>query len=184
VNAVSFAVMLGTMLVNVAVSTWERRAGKRLASPFLVADATHTQSDVYASLSVILSLVAVRLGLPIVDVLAAFFIILLIGRSAFQIVTASFGVLSDAATGNPEEIARVAGSVAGVLGCHRVRARGLPDDLHVDLHVLVDRTLTLEHAHRIADQVEAAILEQVPGVSDIVVHTEPDNHDLEHDAFL
>ena len=89
-----------------------------------------------------------RLGLPVVDVLAAFFIIVLIGRAAFQIVRASFGVLSDASSGRSDEIARAANAVEGVLGCHRVRARGLADDLHVDLHVLVDRCATREDLDR------------------------------------
>ena len=64
VTAMSFAVMIGTLAINITVTLWERRAGKRLNSSILVADASHTSSDVFVSLGVILGLVLVRHGLP------------------------------------------------------------------------------------------------------------------------
>ncbi len=60
----TFWVMGTTLLINLGVSTWERREGARLKSDLLKADAAHTQSDVYASLAVIASLIAARMGFP------------------------------------------------------------------------------------------------------------------------
>lgn len=62
VTTISFLIMLGTLSVNILVATWERRAGRRLGSEVLVADASHTLSDVLVSVGVIVSLVVVRLG--------------------------------------------------------------------------------------------------------------------------
>ncbi|MDZ4063859.1 MAG: cation diffusion facilitator family transporter, partial [Coriobacteriia bacterium] len=53
VDAVSFAIMIGTLAVNVGVTTYERRVGRKLGSAILVADASHTGSDVLVSLGVI-----------------------------------------------------------------------------------------------------------------------------------
>ena len=52
VTALSFAVMIGTLVVNVLVVRYESNAGRRLNSELLVADSVHTRSDVYATIAV------------------------------------------------------------------------------------------------------------------------------------
>ena len=44
------------MAMNLFVSWYEAREGRRLGSEYLLADATHTRSDLYVSLGVIASL--------------------------------------------------------------------------------------------------------------------------------
>ena len=73
-----------TLVINLGVSTWERREGGRLQSDLLKADAAHTRSDVYASLAVIASLIAARMGFPQLDLLAALVSTVIIGRAAFE----------------------------------------------------------------------------------------------------
>ena len=47
------AVMVGVLLVNVAVTTWERTWARRLNSEILRADSQHTLSDVLVTIGVI-----------------------------------------------------------------------------------------------------------------------------------
>jgi Co/Zn/Cd efflux system component len=58
----SFAVMISTLAVNLGVTTWEARAGRRLSSEVLVADSRHTLSDVLVSSGVIVSLIRRHIG--------------------------------------------------------------------------------------------------------------------------
>lgn len=44
---------------------------------------------------------------------------------------------------------------------------------HVDLHVLVDRDMHIDNAHKISSAIEEAIKREVPEVTDVVVHMEP-----------
>ena len=83
VTTISFAIMLGTLAVNILVTTWERRAGKRLGSEVLVADASHTLSDVMVSTGVIVSLVVVRLGWQQADGIVALIVAAVILRTAW-----------------------------------------------------------------------------------------------------
>jgi len=55
--------MLGTTAINLIVVAAERRRGRALESELLIADAAHTQSDVFVSLLVIAGFAAQRLGL-------------------------------------------------------------------------------------------------------------------------
>ena len=67
VTPVSFIVMVGTLAVNIGVTTYERRCAKRLKSEVLAADANHTLSDALVSIGVIVGLAAVALGFPMAD---------------------------------------------------------------------------------------------------------------------
>ena len=60
-------IMTVTLAVNIFVVVYEQRAGRRLRSEVLLADARHTRSDVLTSVAVLGALVGVWLGYPILD---------------------------------------------------------------------------------------------------------------------
>jgi cation diffusion facilitator family transporter len=82
----SFIIMLGAIGINFFVAWWETKKGKEFKSDVLMADAMHTKSDVFGSLSVFISLIATRLGYPILDPVAAVLIAALIGKIGFSIL--------------------------------------------------------------------------------------------------
>ena len=173
VTTISFVVMLGTLAVNVLVTTWERRAGRRLGSEVLVADASHTLSDVLVSIGVIISLVLVRLGFELADGIVALLVAAAILRTAWGIMSGVLHTLGDAARLPADEVAAVARAVPGVVGCHGVRTRGPEQHVYVDLHVQVAPRTTVERGHAIAHEVETALRRAYGQITDVVVHLEP-----------
>jgi cation diffusion facilitator family transporter len=169
---ISFVVMGITIVVNLAVSTWEKSRGKSLKSQILTADAAHTRSDVYVSLGVVASLFAALRGYPQVDALAALLITVVIARAAFQIVQRSAGHLTDAAVIPAEKVREIALTVAGVEGVHKIRSRGHPGGVHADLHVQVQADLRLDQAHVVGHLVSDRLREELD-LTDVVVHVEP-----------
>ena len=172
----TFAVMLVTMIINIAVTRYERREGEALRSSILIADSRHTQSDVFVSLGVLVSLVASVLHFPIVDILAALVIVVFIALSGYRIVAGAFSVLADSQVVEPDQIVKLALETEGVTHAHRVRSRGLPDDIHVDFHIHVSPQMTTVAAHELAHMVADRIKDVVDGVTDVVVHVEPEGH--------
>lgn len=172
VTRASFVVMAVTIVVNVAVSTYERRRGAELGSDVLRADAAHTTSDVYVSIGVVLSLAAAHFGYPQVDVVAALLITAVIARAAFQIVYRSAGLLVDTAVVPAKRIREVALTVPGVESVHKIRTRGRPESGHADLHVQVRGELRIDQAHAIGHQVTDRLREEL-GFHDVVAHVEP-----------
>lgn len=173
VDAVSFAVMLGTLIVNIAITTWERRVGRALGSEILVADASHTGSDVLVSVGVIVGLVAVRSGYPAADPVIALLVAFVIALTAWRVFRQAGETFSDAARIDPAAICEAVRSVPGALGCHHVRTRGSASEVYVDLHVQVDSSLTVEAGHAIAERVERVICDVFDTVVDVVAHLEP-----------
>lgn len=176
ITELSFGIMGITLLINVGVSAYEYILGKRLKSSILVADSMHTRSDIYASLGVILGLVAVKMGYPLADPVVALIICVLILLTGLEIVKDSSKVLLDKALVEERVIVDLAKSVEGVCTCHSVRTRGMAGEIYVDLHIGVESSLSIDAAHKVGEDVERSIKSKITGVRDVVVHLEPKDY--------
>jgi cation diffusion facilitator family transporter len=176
VTIVSFAVMFGTMAVNWGVMTWERRRGEALRSEILVADSYHTASDILSSLSVLIGLAAVTAGYPLLDPIAGVVIAGFIGRTGALVLREASQSLSDTARIDADAIHKVALAVEGVRCCNDIRTRGLARHVFMDLCIHVDPAMTIAGAHSVAHNVEEKLKQAFPGVAEVVVHVEPEDH--------
>lgn len=170
----SYLVMVATIIINILVSRYESKKGAELHSRLLEADSKHTLSDVFVSIGVIVSLLAVNFKFYFVDVVASLLIILVIFKAGYEIIQAHLGILVDAAALEPEEVKKLVLKVPGVLDCHKIRSRGLDDHIFIDLHVQVRGHITVEEGHKIAYQVEDLLMKEIGGVEDVMVHIEED----------
>jgi len=177
ITGITAGVLCATIIINVLVFRYEERVGRELGSTILIADAAHTKSDVFVSLSVLAGFGAVKLGFPQVDPLIAFGIGMLIGKIGLGIIKDSTLVLTDASvSGCEDEVKRIVMGVRGVRGCHNLRCRGKPSEIYGDIHVTVNPDMTVADAHQIATEVNAEVTAKVRGMKEIVVHIEPDYH--------
>jgi cation diffusion facilitator family transporter len=184
VTAVSFAVMLVTLAINVFVVWFETRRGKALASDVLQSDARHTLSDIWVTLGVIVSLVLVRMGVAIADPIVGLFVSFAIAWAAVGVLRGVSTTFSDQARLDPAEVCRVAMTLDGVKGCHHIRTRGTGTVVHMDMSVLVDPSMSVAEGHRIARDLEIYLREQFPELKDVVVHVEPDDEEQRAKPFL
>ena len=177
IGPLNWVVMSATIGVNLFVSWYESREGRRLKSAFLLADATHTRADLYVSLGVVLSFLAALAGLAWADPLVAATIAAIIAWQAGRILLSAFDVLTDRAMIPAEMIEPLAAAVPGVLRVHDVRSRGRRDAVYVDLTVHLDGAMSLHQAHEVADRIEAELEKAHPEIVDVVVHLEPEGHE-------
>ena len=173
VSVLSMVSLLFTMGVNTAVSVYEARAGRRLGSDFLQADATQTRGDVGISASVLASLWATRAGFASIDLVVAGLVAVAIIYSGARIFRRSIAVLVDQIAIEEGALRVVIGSIAGIDEIRRVRTRGRPDHIFVDVDIAVAPSMTVDAAHEIADRVERRLKESDPRIGDIVIHVEP-----------
>ncbi len=173
ITIASFVVMLVTVGVNLFVIAYESREANRLASEVLLADAMQTRSDVWSSFTVLAALAGARLGLPILDPIAALVVAVFIGYAGFQIARAATAILSDRIVIADADLERVVMAVPGVLGCHRIRTRGSADHVFLDLHVWLPADMRLTEAHAISHVVKDRLMSRYPQIADAVIHIEP-----------
>ena len=173
VNWGSFLVMGITLTINLLVMIYETHQGKLLKSDVLLSDALHTRADILTSSTVIITLIGVKGGYPIMDPIASLMIAGFIAYAAVGILREGSRVLSDGVALRTDEIKRVVLAIKGVKECHQIRSRGRSDDIHIDLHVLVDPEMHVHKAHHLSYAIENKIKRDFRGVTDVVVHMEP-----------
>jgi cation diffusion facilitator family transporter len=173
IGPLAFGVMGGTFLVNLGVVVYERRAGRRLASEVLLADAHHTTSDLFTSGAVIAALVGVRMGFSWLDPAAAIVIAAFIGYACWEILRSTSDVLADRFVIPEDDIRHAVHAVPEVKGCHRIRTRGSNDFVFLDLHVWLDKDMRLEEAHRLSHVVKDRLMATFPQIKDAIIHIEP-----------
>ncbi len=173
VTTLSFIVMAVTLAVNIFVMQYETRKGRELKSDFLLADSMHTRTDIYISLSVVISLIAAKIGYPFIDILTALIIVVFIAKTGFSILKPATDVLTDSACINPDEIRDATNSVKGVMGSHHIRTRGTENHVNIDLHIFVDPEAKTRDSHEVAHSVEEILKNKFPAVKDVVIHVEP-----------
>jgi cation diffusion facilitator family transporter len=173
IGGAAFAVMGGTLVVNIGVVWYESWAARRLSSELLLADSAHTMSDVYTSLAVFAALIGVKLGYPVLDPAAALLVAVFIGHAGYRIAKETSQVLADHAELSELDIRRVVESVPEVTGCHEIRTRGTADHIFLDFHLWFAADMRLDEAHRLSHVVKDRLMDAFPSLKDVVIHIEP-----------
>ncbi|MBD0313107.1 MAG: cation transporter, partial [Microcoleus sp. T3-bin5] len=172
-------ILLIVLGINIFVTFYERRVGKRLGSAILVADAQHTMSDVWVTIMVIGGLIGVWQGqvwnipqLQFLDVFLSFPVAVLVFSSGWKVLRENLPWLVDEMAIAPEVIHAIAINVPGVVNCHSIASRGIVGrQVFIDMHMIVD-AVDVETAHRITEEVEARLEQRFSPVR-ILIHVEP-----------
>lgn len=67
----------------------------------------------------------------------------------------------------------IASAVKGVEGVHNINSSTSEKGIFISLHVMVDRNMSLEEAHKVSDEIEKQVRSVVPNINHITVHLEP-----------
>ncbi|AFY56643.1 cation diffusion facilitator family transporter [Rivularia sp. PCC 7116] len=168
--------------VNIFVAFYERRVGKRVDSPILIADAHHTMSDIWVTISVILGLIAVRLGYQWLDLVLAFPVALMVFFSGWTVIKENLPWLVDEMAIAPETINDIALKVPGVINCHDIASRGvIGRQVFIEMHLIV-AARDVKTAHQITEEVESCLEEKFNPVR-ILIHVEPPNYKSNQISF-
>ncbi len=173
INTLTFVVMGGTFAINLAVVFYERSAGRRLQSEVLLADASHTLSDLMTSATVIIALIGVKFGYLWLDPVAALIVAVFIAHACWEIFNSTTGILADRFVIPEDEIRAVVKSVPEVIDSHRIRTRGSADFVFLDLHIWMDAAMPLDRAHSLSHVVKDRLMARFPQIKDAIIHIEP-----------
>ncbi len=179
ITPLAVGVLLLTLAVNLGVSTYQRRAGERLGSELLLADAANTRADVYVTTSVLVSYALVWFtGMLWWDTAVAAVVAGLIIRAGFGVLWHAGGVLVDTAPYAPATLHSWVEDVPGVVDVRRVRSRGSVNAAHIDVDVAVHPQMTCGQTAALADCIRARVAGEVQScggrVLEIEVHFIPD----------
>lgn len=165
--------------VSIGVKEWMYRFGKRTAkqvnSAVLLADAWHNRTDALASAGALAGIGCAMAGFPVMDGVACAFISLCVIKAALEILGDAVGKIIDKACDDKteEEMKELILKQRGVLGINELHTRLFGSRIYVDVEIAADGSISLENAHKIAENVHLAIEEKFPGVKHCMVHMDP-----------
>ncbi|MGB2682272.1 MAG: cation diffusion facilitator family transporter [Candidatus Competibacter sp.] len=172
--AVGIGVQIFAIVLTAGLVVFQRHVISQTQSTAISADALHYVTDLLSNAAIIVAIGLSVLGWPSMDSIFAIGIALYILYSAARIAHESIQLLMDHEL-PPEvhvQIKQIVRAHPQVRGVHDVRTRRSGQTYFIQLHLMLDDGLPLVEAHRVGDEVEAAIKAVFPN-ADVLIHQDP-----------
>ncbi len=182
-GTLGLAVMGVSLVLTIALVLFQRHVSRRTGSIAIAADSVHYVGDILGNLAVILAIVlSVMFGWLWADPLLGAAIAGFLLKSSWTIARQSLDILMDRELPDEDRrrIDELATAHPDVIEVHDLRTRSSGQQSFIQFHLVLAPDMTLRKAHRIGDEVEAAILEGYPE-AEVLVHLDPEGFD-EHVA--
>jgi cation diffusion facilitator family transporter len=163
------------IIVNLTMTTYLIRTGKRIDSPAIIADGQHQKVDIFSCIAILVGVVGSQLGFPFLDPLVAIFIALIVIKTAFGLARDNVNIIMGKVPSKTilNDVKTAAKKVENVKGVHSVKINPMGPYSSVELHIEVDGELKLKDAHEIAHNVEKQIINEVSAIKMAIIHVCP-----------
>jgi len=164
-----------SIVIKEALFRYTLKVGRRNNIPAVVANAWDHRSDAYSSIGALAGILGARLGFPYLDPVAGLVISAFIIQMSFSLLRPNIGVLMDESPSSAvlDKIKTTALETGGVKTVDSIKAHRLGASFTVDIEVAVDKSLTVERGHQVAEEVKSRLLGEVEHVQDVIVHVNP-----------
>jgi len=174
-----------TLIVLGVIILWKEisyhlvvKKAKETGSTSLKADAWHHRSDAITSVAAFIGIsiaIVMGEGYESADDWAALFASFIILYNSYRILKPALGEIMDKDMYGEmvKEIAAYSKTVEGVLGTEKCHIRKTGMTYYVDLHIIVDKDITVQDGHYIAHVLKDKLMQKMPEIADILIHVEP-----------
>jgi cation diffusion facilitator family transporter len=172
-------IFLGAIIIWKEISfRFVMKKSEETNSSSLKADAWHHRSDAITSVAAFIGIsIAIFMGkgYESADDWAALFASGFILYNSYLIFRPALGEIMDEHVHDDliEDIRRVSITVTGVHGTEKCFIRKAGMKYHVDLHAIVDGSISVREGHVIAHQLKDTLREQIPQLGHVLIHIEP-----------
>ncbi len=155
------------------------KKGEETNSTSLNADAWHHRSDAITSAFAFIGIsIAIYMGpgYETADDWAALIASAFIYYNAYLIFRPALGEVMDEHFYDDlvEDIRKISKNVEGVVDTEKCLVRKTGLTYHIDLHMIVDKDITVKEGHTIAHRLKKVLIQEIPEISDVLIHMEPD----------
>ena len=147
----------------------------RIHSDSLLAEAWHHRSDALSSIGSLIGIAGARLGFPILDPAAGVLISLFILKAAISIFHNATEKLTDHSC-SPQMEQQLYDFIQNdprVRSIDLLQTREFGRKIYLDLEIGVDREMTLQKAHQIAEELHDHIENAFPDIKHVMIHVNP-----------
>lgn len=176
---VGIAVMVVSIVASILLSRHLLKVARATSSVALEANAHNIAADIYSALAVLVAMIAVRItGYSVIDPIIAIGVAIYLLKIARDTVRKPLSGLIDAKLPHSQEaIVRDCLSKHNqyVLSYHALRTRRAGSQRYIDVHLVMNKDVSLQQAHDVCDMIELEIESSLPGAN-VIIHAEPTRH--------
>jgi len=174
----AFWAAIVSIVMKEAVYRYSIIKARKLNSKAVEANAWHHRSDALSSIGTAVGIGgAIFLGerWTILDPIASVVVGAFIVKVAFDLLKNGIGDLMEQSLPDEveDEILKLASEVPGVSEPHDLRTRRIGNHYAIEMHILMDGSISLKEAHDKASEVEDALRQRYGEETHVVVHVEP-----------
>lgn len=171
-------VALASVIIKEILYRYTIKVGKEINSDAVIANAYHQRSDALSSLGVLISTAIIYIfgsKLVFLDAIAQIVVSLFLFKAAISILKPSLNQLTESSLceENLHKIKSILEDNEYVLNYHHLRSRKIGSHFALDVHILVDPSLTVVASHDITVDIEQKVREVLDKDALISVHVEP-----------
>jgi len=170
-------ILAATLIAKEWLARFSRDLGRRISSTALVADFWHHRSDALSTAVVILALAGASMGVRWLDGAAGLVVSAFLAWAGIRLIRESVDPLIGEAPSPAlvERIRRTALAVSGVERVHDIIVHHYGGLIVTSLHIEVAADMDVVRGHELAEDVEQALMADLPGWA--TVHVDPVNRD-------
>lgn len=165
------------------------KVGEEIESSAVKTDAWHHRSDAITSfaafIGISISLIGGE-GFASADDWAAFFSSFIIAFNGVRLLIPAIGEIMDIRpyTNIEKEVCSIAMNIEGVKGIESCYSRKMGFDYFIDMHILVNGSISVKKGHNIAHNVKEEIMKRDKRIADVMIHIEPEESKDDKDGVF
>ncbi len=172
-SIVGIIILVVVVLISFAFSKYEKKVGKEINSPILIADADHGYIDVLSNIIVMVSIILGTIGYHL-DKIATLIVVIFIAKTGFGILKDGVKVLLDASVDYEtlSKTEKIILNTPQVVEIKKLTGRNSGRFKFIEANIVI-KTHNLDKAHLIADKIENQIKQKLCNIDHVLIHYEP-----------
>ena len=165
-----------SIILKEAMCWYTRHYAKKIDSTALMADAWHHRSDALSSIGSFIGILGSRLGYKILDSVACIVISLLVIKAAIEIFIDAINKVVDKSC-DEETVNKIRKTILSnndVKNIDNLKTRVSGNKIFVDVEIAVEKNMSLEDAHDIAEDIHNRVETKYKSVKHCMVHVNPE----------
>jgi len=147
-------------------------AGEQMDSPVMIANAWENRADVYSSLAVLVGVFGARMGVVILDPIAAIIVGIMIAKNGLKTLVSGVKGITDSSFDNKTMLSQIRKLVlkkTGVIEVGRMRARKTGQKVWIDLEVIFESEMKVAEVKKIIESARKNVIDKFERIGDVVI---------------
>ena len=166
-------IVIISAVVKELMARYSASISRRIQSDMLYVDAWHHRSDAISSIGVAIGILGARYGFPILDPIFGLFVSVIIIYVGINLIRTSSNFLIGKGPDQEliKQIEKISNKTEDVIGIHDISIHDYGTTKILTLHAEINSNLSLDEAHKIADNLEKNI--QFKTNYSTIIHLDP-----------